>query len=63
MSLDPTLAAVIVTAIFATVATVAITYRQKDVAALAIKALGRLQDEKPSPEQIKKPQEQSGSES
>ncbi len=52
--LDPVFASIIVVSFVAIVALVAIVYGQKDVAALALKALGKFADTKSDDTQDKK---------
>jgi hypothetical protein len=56
--MDPIFAAVIITALVAIIALVAITYRQKDIAALALRVLS--QTAKPIGEAQTKPQPKQG---
>ena len=55
--MDPILAAFLAFALTCVIALVAITYRQKDIAALALKVLGQLPKKDPTKEQDKMIQE------
>jgi hypothetical protein len=49
--MDPVFASVIITSLISIIALVAITYRQKDIAALALKILSQSADKTPPQEQ------------